>query len=799
MLDDNDIPALRVIGAGALSVTEPSGTASYTLSLASRPSGDVTVTPSVPAGSGVTVSGAVTFTPSDWTNKRVTVTVVDDSTDQPRRTAKITHTVASSADAQYDGLDAPSVSVTVVDDDETVASLARVDSGGIDEAGSTAAARQAVFTVGLNRALGSGESAVVPLVFSGTGITGGDFTLSLDTSGGRSSGVTLVWVRGTLSAGLRFANGAQTAHLVVTAAADSVDEPAESLSVALGNQALFDSVTQSVDGGVGPAPGSAAVVVPVADGDAPLVVTLSGGSSTAIDEGDSTSTVSLTVSLSRALVAGQKLSVPLTFAGGVLGDDLALALSGTPSGVSLAQNTVTFTGVSATSATLTASAADDADADDEQITVTIPTAAAGFTSEGLADTLSGAVSGTVRINIADDDDGSLLSRSTVPVTEGGTATYTVRLAARPAGRVTVTPASGNASVVSVSAPLVFNVSDWNDPQTVTVTAADNAVDDPGADRTVTVTHSVAPAFASDSGIEVGDVTVTVADDEATTVTVAAGAAAILETGGSTEVTVTLSRALVAGERVDVPLTVTGAGITSSDYTLTLKTATSSVNVGVAVSSTKPLSGTAPVLEFTEGAQTATLVLSAAGDGTDESPGETVTVALAAQSVFDAQTGTTVGGGAAPDPDGSAAAIVEIVDDDGAAGVRVVETGGGTRVAEVVSSDDFDTDEYLVRLTAAPTGDGDGDRQRVRAGSERRARGVLLGDQSADVRCVELVEAPDGRRSRRQRQHRPCRGVVDAHDHSHRVGLHRREHCAVGCCDGGGRADVGDADRRRHGS
>ena len=701
VLDDNDIPALRVIGAGALSVSEPSGSAGYTLSLASRPSGSVTVTPA--AGDGVSVSGAVTFTPSDWTNKSVTVTVVDDSTDQPRRTARITHTVASTADAQYDGIDAPVVSVTVVDDDKTVASLARVDSGGVDEAGTTAADRQAVFTVTLNRALASGEAAVVPVVFSGAGITAGDFTLSLDTAGGRSAGVSLA--RGTLSAGLRFANGAQTAHLVVTAVADNVDEAAESLSVALGAQALFDSVTQSVDGGVGPASGSAAVVVPVADGDAPLVVTLSGGSSTAIDEGDSTSTVSLTVTLSRALAAGQKLSVPLTFAGGRLGDEFTLALSGSPSGVKLAQNTVTFTGPSATTATLAASAADDADADDEQITVTIPKTAAGFTYEGLADTLTGAVSGTVRINVADDDEGSVLSRSTVPVTEGGSATYTVRLASRPAGKVTVTPQSGDASVVSVSAPLVFNVSDWNQPKTVTVTAADNAVDDPGAARTVTVTHSVAPASASDLGIEVGDVTVTVADDEATTVTVAAAATAILETGGTTEVTVTLSRALVAGERVDVPLTVTGTGITAADYTLTLKTATSSVNVGVAVSSAAPLSGTAPVLEFTEGAQTATLVLSAAGDGTDESPGETVTVALAAQSVFDAQAGTSVAGGAAPDPDGPASASVEIVDDDGAAGVRVVETGGGTRVAEVVSvSDtDFDTDEYLVRLTAAPTG------------------------------------------------------------------------------------------------
>ena len=97
------------------------------------------------------------------------------------------------------------------------------------------------------------------------------------------------------------------------------------------------------------------------------------------------------------------------------------------------------------------------------------------------------------------------------------------------------------------------------------------------------------------------------------------------------------------------------------------------------------------------------MLAAAGDGTDESPGETVTVALAAQSVFDAQTATSVAGGAAPDPDGSASASVEIVDDDGAAGVHVVETGGGTRVVERAAGEVFDTDEYLVRLITAPTG------------------------------------------------------------------------------------------------
>ncbi|MDE0117597.1 MAG: hypothetical protein OXT07_13400, partial [bacterium] len=688
---DNDVAGVLFSGASGLSAAEPSGTARFGVSLASQPTGTVTVTPSTSPGSGLAVSsGALTFDSGNWhTFQRVNLAAVNDHADQPRRTAVVSFAVAAPDDALYRRVQPRGVQVAVIDDDPTAVSLARADSGGIDEAGSTAADRQAVFTVSLGRALANGEVVVAPLLFSGTGITAGDFELSLDTAGGASAGVTLTREPKTLSAGLRFAEGARTARLVVAAAADGVVEPDEQLSVELGGAALFAVSDKLVDGGAEAAAGSVAHTVVIADGDDPnrLTVTLSGGSSTAVAEGDPADTVSLAVALSRALAAGEKLSVPLSFAGGSLGGDFSLALSGTPAGVVLRSHVVEFTGPSAASATLSAAAVDDDDSDSEQITVTIPTADSGFTKQGIADSVSGVVSGTVTIRIADDD--------AVSVVEGATATYTIRLTQSPAADVTVTPVSDDETVATVSAPVEFNLRNWTQPQTVTVTAPQNNADDPAGSRTATISHTVTTADAADAGVAFADVTVTVVDDDPTLVSVSAAAEAVLETGGSTEITVALGRALVEGERIDVLLSVSGSGITTSDYTLSLKTPTSSVNVGVAAKAGTLATGS-PVIEFTEGPGTATLVLAATGDTDDEGDSEVVAIAVGTRAELVALSGTTADGGAAPDPD-RATARVEIVDDDGGTARVIVEPAGLSLV------EGGDPAAYKVRLATAPTG------------------------------------------------------------------------------------------------
>ena len=101
----------------ARTVDEDGGTATYTLVLESPPTGNVTITPRSSDTDIATVSGALTFTAGNWdTAQTVTVTGVNDDIDNPnnRRSATITHNAAGGG---YDAVVAPSVTVTVTDDD----------------------------------------------------------------------------------------------------------------------------------------------------------------------------------------------------------------------------------------------------------------------------------------------------------------------------------------------------------------------------------------------------------------------------------------------------------------------------------------------------------------------------------------------------------------------------------------------------------------------------------------------------------------------------------------------------------
>ena len=119
----------------------------------------------------------------------------------------------------------------------------------------------------------------------------------------------------------------------------------------------------------------------------------------------------------------------------------------------------------------------------------------------------GAVSAGVEVTITDDDSPALaLSKTGFSVTEGGAAgTYTVALATLPSANVTVTVTGASGTDLTVTGPpLTFTTVDWDQPQTVTVTAAldVNRV----ADGTVTLTHT---ASGADYGAVSADITVTI--------------------------------------------------------------------------------------------------------------------------------------------------------------------------------------------------------------------------------------------------------------------------------------------------
>ena len=194
----------------------------------------------------------------------------------------------------------------------------------------------------------------------------------------------------------------------------------------------------------------------------------------------------------------------------------------------------------------------------------------------MAGTASGTtltVSGTDLTIEEDDEKGIVLSRTAVSPTEGETTgeQYTVRLASEPTGTVTVhadAPAGSDVRVASsgaaaLTASLTFTTGNWDEPQSFTVTAVDDA--DSADDTGLAISHRV--AGADYEGLTVDDtVTVTIDDDDEPGIVVA-GLEEVTE-GGDVQLSVTLNT-LPTGN-VTVTLTVP-AELTAMPATLTFTT------------------------------------------------------------------------------------------------------------------------------------------------------------------------------------------------------------------------------------
>ena len=183
----------------------------------------------------------------------------------------------------------------------------------------------------------------------------------------------------------------------------------------------------------------------------------------------------------------------------------------------------------------------------------------------------------------------------------------------------------------------------------------NAVDEPTETVTVTVSEDTDSPLPSNVSIDTdaNSIVYTITDDDPTIVTLArTSSGSTVDEGGTVEFTVILGRVLIAGEIIDVPLTVSGTNITTADWSLARKSG-NSLNTGVTLVNETTA---APVVRFTgAGAQTATLLLTTVADNTPEGGSETLTLALGPDDEtangFDLNTRmTNVGGGADPDSD-----------------------------------------------------------------------------------------------------------------------------------------------------
>ena len=181
--------------------------------------------------------------------------------------------------------------------------------------------------------------------------------------------------------------------------------------------------------------------------------------------------------------------------------DVTVTITGASGDLSLDKTSLVFTGTDwRDPREVTVTAADDADsARDPDVTLT-------HRGSGAAEYRG--LSADLVVSIRENDPGLVFSESSLTVTEGESATYTVALATEPSGTVTVAVSGVSGDLSLDKTEPYFGVGDWDDAQTITVEAAED--DDTSTDPSVTLTHE-----ATGGGYDgiVGSVRVSVTEND----------------------------------------------------------------------------------------------------------------------------------------------------------------------------------------------------------------------------------------------------------------------------------------------
>ena len=229
------------------------------------------------------------------------------------------------------------------------------------------------------------------------------------------------------------------------------------------------------------------------------------------------------------------------------GSDPAVSLSGD----TLTNNQLTLTTTNwNTAQTITVTPVKDDNAVGETVTLTHTLSGGDY---------AGIAADSVTINLTDSDTRNVvLSRPSLAVTEGDAAgmSYTVALATKPSDSVSVSITGHSGTDLTLSSTtLTFTVDEWDDAQTVTVTAEED--DDGVTDAVATLTHT---ASGGDYANVTRDLPVTVTENDTAGVTVEPTALSVVA-GRSNEYTVKLA-IQPTGE-----VTVTISGHASTDVSL----------------------------------------------------------------------------------------------------------------------------------------------------------------------------------------------------------------------------------------
>lgn len=422
---------------------------------------------SAAAGTDYTAaSGTLNWANGDGANKSFNVPITTDTTVESDETFTLTLSGASAAaDA------GPPATATILDDDGTVSFAAAAQTVG--EGPNSTPPAILLVTVTVNRTGATGYAVSVPFTVSGTA-SASDYML--DTSP------------------IAIASGAASGSRTFQVLDDSLDEADETIVLTMGTP---DAGTRTVT-----AAAPTVHTVTVSDDDTAGVTVTQSGGSTAVTEGGATDTYTIVLN-----------SQPTA--------DVTIAVTG-DADVGGGPTPLTFTTANWNVAqTVTVTAVNDAQAEGTHS----GTLAHAATS---ADTgYDGIAVAPVVASVTDNDVAGITvtqSGGATAVAEGGaTDTLTVALASQPTADVTITAAPGSQLAVS-PATLTFTPANYSVPQTVTVSAVDDATIE--GTHTASLGGSAASADAGYNGA-LTPITVTISDND--TVTAGEGAPGIVVT------------------------------------------------------------------------------------------------------------------------------------------------------------------------------------------------------------------------------------------------------------------------------
>ncbi len=516
-LSANKLYAYSADGATGNAITSldvpEGGATAYYVSLGAQPASDVTVTLSASGDDSITVPMTLTFTAGNYSDTQaVTVSAAADG-DLVNGSATIQHNATGGG---YDGAPVKTLNAREVD-----------KTGGIT-----------VSTNNVNVPEGSSATYTVVLTHQPTG--GVTVRLALQsTSDGGDSHIS----RSPSTLYFNTSNWNQTQTVTVRASQDSDAER--------GTRAISHTAS---GGGYNVTAPVVVTATELDDEAAPVLTDANDNPITKLSVADG-GPVTYKVALSTAPAAGVTVTVRVASSGDLSFDSMPQPLSFTSQNWNQAQ-------------TVTVTAGSDDDALNDSATIT-HTGDNGYGVTELAVTETDATPGVV---ISGDGVTGSDNNYGINVSEGGSATYKVRLKSPPTGNVTVRlalqPTSGDnpgdPNISRSPSTLYFNTNNWEQDKPVTVRATQ---DSDKVSGTRTITHT-ASGGGYNSATEVV-VTARELDDEAGLVFTAGGSSVTaldVPEGG----TATYAVALSSQPTADVTVAIAGGAGTGDDTDVTVK-------------------------------------------------------------------------------------------------------------------------------------------------------------------------------------------------------------------------------------